>query len=102
VFYLPFAFFVCYLVTNGGWSDWEPWGICTVTCDYGIISRRRNCSSPTPSLGGQYCNGDASEYQICKSKPCSGKDGTIQCNHISVLRNALCCLVFVNSCKIEF
>ncbi|XP_077891038.1 properdin isoform X2 [Ictidomys tridecemlineatus] len=48
----------------GGWSEWAPWGPCSVTCSKGIQTRKRLCDRPAPKCGG-HCPGEAQE-----SKPC--------------------------------
>ncbi|WAR29799.1 HMCN1-like protein, partial [Mya arenaria] len=55
---------------NGGWSDWESWSACPVTCDVGLRSRQRFCNNPFPSMLGQYCQGKSDDYIVCNTKPC--------------------------------
>ena len=54
----------CFAV-DGGWSDWEDWGPCSVTCDNGTWTRLRTCSNPTPDHGGKQCEGDSMESSEC-------------------------------------
>ncbi|XP_078393521.1 properdin-like [Cetorhinus maximus] len=49
---------------NGGWSLWSSWTSCSVTCATGQQERRRSCSEPPPSCGGQ-CPGPEFEVQFC-------------------------------------
>ncbi|XP_060572734.1 ectin-like [Ruditapes philippinarum] len=58
------------ICSNGGWSAWETWGSCSVTCGSGIKSRFRACANPKPSPYGQYCEGDNSEIDICSHITC--------------------------------
>ncbi|XP_004713275.1 properdin [Echinops telfairi] len=51
----------------GGWSDWGPWGPCSVTCSKGIRTRQRACDSPAPKCGGQ-CPGEARESEPCDTQ----------------------------------
>jgi hypothetical protein len=47
--------------TNGGWSDWSPWGGCV----NGESLRNRLCNNPAPSNGGIGCIGDFTQTQTC-------------------------------------
>ncbi|XP_052786176.1 coadhesin-like [Mya arenaria] len=58
---------------NGGWSDWESWSACPVTCDVGLRSRQRFCNNPFPSMLGQYCQGKSDDYIVCNTKPCKSR-----------------------------
>merc|ERR1719334_2659546 len=40
---------------DGGWSSWETSGSCSSTCGSGQQTRRRFCSNPYPTYGGQDC-----------------------------------------------
>ncbi|XP_053387080.1 uncharacterized protein LOC123541758 isoform X1 [Mercenaria mercenaria] len=59
-------------VTDGGWTGWEDWGACSVTCGAGITTRIRSCSNPRPSVMGRYCDGTFVQVQTCNSGSCSG------------------------------
>ena len=48
----------------GAWSSWSSWSTCNPLCSH---YRRRACTSPPPSPGGQYCRG-----RDQASAPCSG------------------------------
>ncbi|XP_033647557.1 coadhesin-like isoform X3 [Asterias rubens] len=51
---------------NGGWSDWDNWSPCTVSCGAGGEQvRSRACNNPPPSNGGLPCWGDSSETSDC-------------------------------------
>jgi phage-related protein len=56
--------------SDGGWSAWETWGSCSVTCGSGIKSRFRACTNPKQSPYGQYCEGHNSEIDICSHITC--------------------------------
>ncbi|XP_053385659.1 uncharacterized protein LOC123538853 [Mercenaria mercenaria] len=55
---------------NGGWTDWENWSTCSVSCGGGIQSRSRSCTNPKPSILGQYCIGDEQQTQTCNNTRC--------------------------------
>ena len=65
-------FFVIDIVVDGGWSDWSPWSTCSVTCGTGTQSRYRACDSPSPTWGGQFCDGNTVEWRDCEP-PCHRK-----------------------------
>ncbi|XP_062621236.1 A disintegrin and metalloproteinase with thrombospondin motifs adt-1-like isoform X2 [Saccostrea cucullata] len=56
---------------NGGWSSWDAWGTCDVTCGRGIQIRTRNCSNPTPAHGGLKCSNDSAEMRACNTSSCA-------------------------------
>ncbi|XP_013421722.1 uncharacterized protein LOC106181787 isoform X2 [Lingula anatina] len=43
---------------NGNWGSWGSWEACSVTCENGTKSRRRQCNSPEPTNGGLACPTD--------------------------------------------
>ncbi|XP_032282494.1 properdin isoform X2 [Phoca vitulina] len=51
----------------GGWSDWEPWMPCSVTCSKGTRTRQRTCNQPTPKCGG-HCPGKPQESEACDTQ----------------------------------
>ncbi|XP_044765447.1 semaphorin-5B isoform X1 [Coccinella septempunctata] len=55
---------------NGGWSEWEPWNTCSVSCGIGFRKRRRRCNNPRPKDGGQHCVGNDIEYEECIGDQC--------------------------------
>ncbi|XP_078374376.1 SCO-spondin-like [Oculina patagonica] len=56
---------------DGNWGEWSEWSTCTKTCKQGKQSRTRECNSPAPQYGGQKCEGQPKETQICNEKvPC--------------------------------
>ena len=62
------AIFSC--VVDGGWSDFGNWSVCSATCGGGIRQRRRTCTNPPPSNGGECCTGDNLEVELCNTEPC--------------------------------
>ncbi|XP_053387079.1 uncharacterized protein LOC128550946 [Mercenaria mercenaria] len=58
-------------VTDGGWTDWENWRACSVTCGTGFTTRIRTCSNPKPSIMGRYCDGTSLQVQSCSNTSCS-------------------------------
>nr|BAE42416.1 unnamed protein product [Mus musculus] len=51
----------------GGWSEWGPWGPCSVTCSKGTQIRQRVCDNPAPKCGG-HCPGEAQQSQACDTQ----------------------------------
>ncbi|XP_053387921.1 neurogenic locus notch homolog protein 1-like [Mercenaria mercenaria] len=62
--------------SNGGWSDWELWSTCSVTCGGGVQSRYRSCTNPRPSPYGKYCQGTHSQTESCAGINCETKHCT--------------------------
>ncbi|BFZ25593.1 hypothetical protein BsWGS_28632 [Bradybaena similaris] len=52
---------------DGGWSLWEGWGSCSVTCGRGQSTRRRRCSRPAPNFCGKQCAGEREESRVCEA-----------------------------------
>lgn len=65
--------FIYFLLVNGGWSEWEIWGSCSVTCGGGVQTRLRTCTNPSPSSGGVDCQGNNLQSQVCNTNGCPGK-----------------------------
>lgn len=57
---------------NGGWSLWDSWGACTISCGTGHQSRGRTCDNPAPENNGGTCQGSGSEYKSCTLPACPG------------------------------
>ncbi|KAK6188476.1 hypothetical protein SNE40_004643 [Patella caerulea] len=53
---------------DGVWSEWGMWEECSVTCDFGLQNRYRNCTGPF--FGGKECLGFNSDSQSCSRPPC--------------------------------
>ena len=59
------------LVISGGWSGWERWSPCSVTCGGGgTQTRARRCDSPQPSGGGRACRGEREQTRPCEGEDC--------------------------------
>lgn len=56
---------------HGGWTTWSNWGACSVTCEFGIQRRHRNCTNPYPSRFGDHCFGDTMDDRVCMVKACA-------------------------------
>ncbi|XP_066544690.1 SCO-spondin [Amia ocellicauda] len=55
---------------DGGWSAWSSWTDCTKSCGGGVRSRQRECDSPEPEAGGDYCEGLSTEVISCHTEHC--------------------------------
>ncbi|CAH1278310.1 unnamed protein product, partial [Diabrotica balteata] len=55
---------------NGGWGPWKEYGPCSRTCGGGVRASQRNCNSPKPLNGGQYCIGENVRYESCNIQDC--------------------------------
>ncbi|XP_077590835.1 properdin-like [Stigmatopora nigra] len=63
----------CHIIcpADGSWSDWSQWSECSSTCvpkgASSVRTRRRTCSSPSPSLfpEGKDCTGESSMTETC-------------------------------------
>ena len=62
---------ICDLVA-GGFSQWSTWSACSKTCNSGVQERTRQCNSPVPRHGGDWCQGTTYGSQRCKIKDCPG------------------------------
>ncbi|KAM4697186.1 properdin-like [Rhinophrynus dorsalis] len=51
---------------NGDWSQWSTWSKCSVTCEFGIAQRFRECNDPEPTCGGR-CVGNPTETTRCNT-----------------------------------
>ncbi|XP_032094423.1 A disintegrin and metalloproteinase with thrombospondin motifs 13 isoform X1 [Thamnophis elegans] len=57
-------------MVHGQWSSWTSFTSCSRSCGGGIRSRQRQCNNPRPAFGGQPCQGEALEPEICHLQPC--------------------------------
>ena len=57
----------------GSWGSWRSWSKCSQTCGGGTEERLRNCDSPAPSHGGEYCHGKPVEVRSCNKNQCKWK-----------------------------
>jgi hypothetical protein len=53
------------LIVDGGWTEWNPWGQCTVSCEVGLQSRTRSCTNPSPANAGKQCVGQNFDVKLC-------------------------------------
>lgn len=64
-------------LVNGGYSTWQEWSPCSVTCGNGQQNRMRMCNNPAPSNGGADCIasglGEPTETKACYLKVCTGR-----------------------------
>lgn len=60
---------------NGNFSEWTLWTPCSVTCGQGIMTRKRFCTNPPPTIGGKDCSdlGPEHEKTSCQLVDCRGK-----------------------------
>ena len=61
-------------LVHGGWSPWQPWSSCSVTCGLGFRMRQRNCMSPGARHGGAACRGHNLEVTKCVEHLCKDND----------------------------
>ena len=57
---------------NGSWSSWGIWSDCSQSCGGGSQTRRRACTSPSPSNGGVGCPGRDVQNRSCNGNGCPG------------------------------
>ncbi|XP_061173323.1 SCO-spondin-like [Saccostrea echinata] len=55
---------------DGGWSSWNTFSQCTLSCGGGTQIRTRTCTHPRPLHGGANCKGSANETQKCSENGC--------------------------------
>ncbi|CAL9698264.1 unnamed protein product [Knipowitschia caucasica] len=58
---------------DSAWSQWTPWGLCSVSCGTGRQSRYRFCSGALLSSSAA-CDGPQREDQVCVQQRCD-RDG---------------------------
>ena len=62
-----------FITVDGGWTDWSPFSLCSVTCGDGIQVATRECTNPEPENNGKKCIGSSTNAQECKVEDCVGK-----------------------------
>lgn len=60
---------------NGGYTEWNNWSPCSVSCGKGIKTRQRFCTNPEPAYGGVGCGhlGSAEETLECYDVNCPSR-----------------------------
>ncbi|XP_076319170.1 uncharacterized protein LOC143230058 isoform X2 [Tachypleus tridentatus] len=56
------------------WSKWSPWSRCSSTCNSGVRSRYRLCSTPSDDV---HCQGESTESEPCVFSECFEDTTTI-------------------------
>lgn len=61
-------------IVDGGYTVWNQWADCSMTCGSGgVRTRTRRCINPPPANGGDDCSGEsASESESCTGDTCCG------------------------------
>ena len=58
-----------YVLSTAFWTQWTPWGSCSVTCGGGVQTSERVCSDPDGTGGS--CEGqETNKTQQCDSGLC--------------------------------
>ena len=57
---------------DGGWSSWQSWGECSMSCGTGVQIRQRVCNNPAPEHGGADCPDSSTDSQSCLVGSCPG------------------------------
>ncbi|XP_076126836.1 hemicentin-1 [Alosa pseudoharengus] len=57
----------------GGYSSWQSWSPCSVSCGRGIQERIRLCNNPAPANGGPPCEGPSVDSKACQASLCPGE-----------------------------
>ncbi|XP_015687440.1 A disintegrin and metalloproteinase with thrombospondin motifs 13 [Protobothrops mucrosquamatus] len=57
-------------MVHGQWSSWTSFSACSRSCGGGIATRQRQCNNPRPAFGGQPCQGEALQAEMCNLQPC--------------------------------
>ena len=66
--------YACYVLVNGNWSEWSPFGTCSDSCGGGIQFRFRTCDNPPPQYGGSECDGEVGDSRPCNTHHCPSKE----------------------------
>ena len=64
----------CFILVDGGYTQWTTFSECSNSCGIGQALRSRYCINPRPSHGGKMCSGGPFEEQHkpCKVAECPG------------------------------
>ncbi|XP_052715472.1 deleted in malignant brain tumors 1 protein-like [Crassostrea angulata] len=60
---------------HGGFSEWNMWSVCSVSCGGGFKTRERACNNPSPRHGGSNCSDYFTDSDICNTSPCPVNGG---------------------------
>ncbi|XP_065934945.1 uncharacterized protein [Magallana gigas] len=60
---------------HGGFSEWNMWSVCSVSCGGGFKTRERACTNPSPRHGGSNCSDNFTDSDICNTSPCPVNGG---------------------------
>jgi len=63
---------LAYFSVHGTWSSWSPWPNCNKPCNGGNKTRKRECDTPEPAVGGKKCEGPIDETEPCNLYNCPG------------------------------
>ena len=63
---------VIYFLVDCEFGDWKNWTTCDRPCDGGEQYRTREVKT-FAKHGGELCQGDAKEVQVCNPQPCPSK-----------------------------
>ena len=63
---------VIYYLVDCEFGDWKNWTTCDRPCDGGEQYRTREVKT-FAKHGGELCQGDAKEVQVCNPQPCPSK-----------------------------
>ena len=72
-----FSDFWLNFVVDGGWTLWEDYDKCSVSCGGGEQVSKRSCSNPSPAHGGKECVGETERRRKCGEIPCPGRENLI-------------------------
>ncbi|XP_056015238.1 SCO-spondin-like [Ostrea edulis] len=61
--------------TDGNWTPWSGYGVCSVTCGGGKQERSRSCTNPAPKDGGDKCPGSSVSSRSCNTNRCPVNGG---------------------------
>ena len=77
--------FLLNFVVDGGWTLWEDYGKCSVTCGGGEQVSKRSCTNPSPAHGGKECVGETERSRKCGEIPCPGRENLVSQKVLKIL-----------------
>ena len=60
-------------LVNCEFGEWKSWTSCAQTCGGGTQYRTREVKTYARN-GGDLCQGDAKEFQVCNTQPCPSNE----------------------------